>query len=409
MRTRPPDPVWRLLVLLSATVAPCATAALLVAMALSGAGVVPVVVVAAAAAVLHVAAWRADPRPVGAFVAAAGAMAVLALVPMPGWSSGVWLPSSACYLLAAWRLVVAGPRPWVGRVLAVGVAGVALTAGAAAVRAPGDAGGGAAGGGTWSAWLPVLEAALLLAAVVAVWGFARAARAQRERAAADAAERLERARRSERAEIRRDLHDVIAHSLTLVVAQAEAARVGTREPATAQALAQVADTARSALLGLRGMLRVLDAAPAVAGDVVPSLDGLPALVAAAATPLHVVTLTEHGERRALPADAESALVRLVQEGLTNALRHVAPPLTVEVHVDWDAERDADAVRVRVSDDGGAGPRAADDAGVRAGTGSGLAAAERRVTAAGGTLDVERGGTDASGWTLSARLPTVGAA
>ncbi|WP_432457600.1 sensor histidine kinase [Cellulomonas iranensis] len=408
MRTRPPDPVWRLLVLLSATVAPCATAALLVAMALSGAGVVPVVAVAAAAAVLHVAAWRADRRPVGAFVAAAGAMAVLALVPMPGWSSGVWLPSSACYLLAAWRLVVAGPRPWVRRVLAVGVAGVALTAGAAAVRAPGGAGGdGAAGGGTWSAWLPVLEAALLLAAVVAVWGFARAARAQRGRAAADAAERLERARRSERAEIRRDLHDVIAHSLTLVVAQAEAARVGTREPATAQALAQVADTARSALLGLRGMLRVLDAAPAAAGDVVPSLDGLPALVAAAATPLHRVTLTEHGERRALPADAESALVRLVQEGLTNALRHVAPPLTVEVHVDWDAERDADAVRVRVSDDGGAGPRAADDAGVRAGTGSGLAASERRVTAAGGTLDVERG--DERGWTLSARLPTVGAA
>jgi signal transduction histidine kinase len=405
--------VWQLLVLLSATVVPCATLALLVVMALSGAGVAPVLVVAGAAAVLHVAAWRADRRPVGAFVTAAGAMAVLALVPMPGWSSGVWLPSSACYLLVSWRVVVAGPRSWVGRALVVGVAGVALTAGAAAVRARGGAAGGAAAGGAGadagSSWLPVLEAALLLAAVVAVWGFARAARAQRERAAADAAERLETARRSERAEIRRDLHDVIAHSLTLVVAQAEAARVGTREPATAQALAQVADTARSALLGLRGMLRVLDAPPAAAGDVVPSLDGLPALVAAAATPLHRVTLTEQGERRALPADAESALVRLVQEGLTNALRHVAPPLTVEVHVDWDAERDADAVRVRVSDDGGAGPRAADDAGVRAGTGSGLAAAERRVTAAGGTLDVERGGTDAGGWTLSARLPTVGAA
>ena len=133
--------------LLSATVAPCATAALLVAMALSGAGVVPVVAVAAAAAVLHVAAWRADRQPVGAFVAAAGAMAVLALVPMPGWSSGVWLPSSACYLLVSWRVVVAGPRSWVGRALVVGVAGVALTAGAAAVRARGGAAGGAAAGG----------------------------------------------------------------------------------------------------------------------------------------------------------------------------------------------------------------------------------------------------------------------
>jgi signal transduction histidine kinase len=107
----------------------------------------------------------------------------------------------------------------------------------------------------------------------------------------------------------------------------------------------------------------------------------------------------------MPADAESALVRLVQEGITNALRHLEPPLSVAVHVDWDVERGGDVVQVRVRDDGGSGPRVAGDPGVSPGTGSGLAGAARRVEAAGGELAVVRG----QGWELRARLPTVGAA
>lgn len=394
-RARDADPAWRLCVLLSATVLPPATAALLVAMAAGGAGAVPVVAVGASAAVLHVAAWRAERRPIPAFVAAAGAMALLAVVPVPGWSSAVLTPSSLCFLLVLWRLVATGPGRWAVPALGVGVAGVALTEGAAALREP--------AGTPLPAWMPAAEAVLLLAAVVAVWAFARAVRTQREAAAARAAERLALARRTERAEIRRDLHDVIAHSLTLVVAQAEAARVGTREQQTDRALAQLADTARAALLGLRGMLRVLDAAPSTAGDVVPSLDGLPALVAAATTPLHRVTLTERGDRRAMPADAEAAAVRLVQEGITNALRHVEPPVAVAVEVDWEAG--GAVVEVRVRDDGGAGPRAAGHPEATAGSGSGLAGATRRVEAAGGELAVTRD----RGWTLCARLPTVGAA
>ncbi len=387
------DAAWRLCVVLSAAVLPLGTAALLVLMAASGARAAVVAVVAAAAVVLHAAAWWASRKPAASFVAAAGAMAVLAAVPMPGWSSGVLIPSSLCFLLVLWRLVVASPGRWAAAALGVAVVGVALTETASVLREP---------GGDVPLWTSVLEGALLLTAVVGVWGFARAVRAQRRRSAERAAERLERARRSERAEIRRDLHDVIAHSLTLVVAQAEAARVGTREEATARALAQLADTGRAALLGLRGMLRVLDAAPSAAGDVVPTLDGLPALVAAAATPLHRVTLTERGARRALAADAESAAVRLVQEGITNALRHVEPPVNVAVEVDWG--EDADVMRVLVRDDGGAGQRAAGHPEVLTGSGSGLAGAERRVRAAGGELVVTRG----PGWTLCARLPTVSA-
>ncbi|MFG1850040.1 sensor histidine kinase [Micromonospora carbonacea] len=403
MQIRPSgdDYAWRLLVLLSATVLPPGTLALLVAMALSGADTVQLVAVGVAATVLHITAWRAAPQPVRAFVAAALAMVVLALVPMPGWSSGVLTPSSLCFLLVLWRLVAVGPDRWVVPALATAVAGVALTGTASTLREPADA--------RLPVWMPVLEATLLLAVVVGVWVFARVVRAQRRRAVIQASQRLAAARRTERAEIRRDLHDVIAHSLTLVVAQAEAARVGTAERETERALAQVADTARAALLGLRGMLRVLDAAPSAAGDVVPSLDGLPALVAAATTPMHRVTLTQRGDRRAMPADAESALVRLVQEGITNALRHVEPPLSVAVDVDWDVELDegggGDVVQVRVQDDGGSGPRAAGDPGGFPGTGSGLAGAARRVEAAGGEFAVVRG----RGWTLCARLPTVGAA
>ncbi|MEN1974135.1 sensor histidine kinase [Cellulomonas olei] len=395
------ESAWRLCVLLSATVLPPATAALLVVMAAGGAAATHLVAVGAAAVGLHVAAWWAALRPVASFTTAAAAMALLAVVPVPGWSTGVLTPSSLCFLLVLWRLVAAGPGRWAGPALGVAVAGVALAEAASVLREP--------TGAALPVWMPLLETALLLAAVVAVWGFARAVRAQRRRAADRAAERLALARRTERAEIRRDLHDVIAHSLTLVVAQAEAARVGTREPATAQALAQLADTARAALLGLRGMLRVLDAAPSAAGDVVPSLDGLPALVAAAATPLHRVTLTERGDRRVMPADAESAAVRLVQEGITNALRHVEPPVDIAVDVDWRTDDGgdgggSDVVRVTVRDDGGAGPRPAGHPEPAAGSGSGLAGAARRIEAAGGELAVERG----RGWTLSARLPTVGA-
>ncbi len=386
-----PGRVWRLFVVLSATVVPLGTLALVLAMVASGADLWQPPAVVAAAAVLHVAAWQTAARPVGAFVAASGAMLVLALVPMPGWSSGVLIPSSLCFLLAEWRLVETGPRRWVRPTLVVAVVGVALTAGLAAVREPLDAG--------LPGWLTALEAALLLLTVTAVWALARTVRSHRERAAVEEEERLTLARRSERAEIRRDLHDVIAHSLTLMVAQAEAARVGTTEPTTAAAFAQVADTGRGALAGLRGMLRVLDAAPTAAGDVVPSLDGLSALVAAAETPLHRVTLVEDGVRRHMGADAETALVRLVQEGITNALRHLEPPLAVGVRLDWAAAADGGPVLVEVRDDGGAGPRTA------AGSGTGLQGITRRVEAAGGRLEVSRG----AGWALTAALPTLGPA
>ncbi|MFD0884659.1 sensor histidine kinase, partial [Streptosporangium algeriense] len=121
-------------------------------------------------------------------------------------------------------------------------------------------------------------------------------------------------------------------------------------------------------------------------------DALPDLVASAASPLHAVTFAEVGERRPLSLSAEVAAVRTVQEGITNALRHLEPPVEVTVRLRWAPAE----VVVEVRDDGG---RALRDTG---GQGTGLMGIEERVRTAGGTLSVDDGD---DGWVLRARLPT----
>ena len=168
------------------------------------------------------------------------------------------------------------------------------------------------------------------------------------------------------------------------------ARVGVRDEPTRESIGQIAETGRGALAGLRAMLRVLDAT-AAGTSAVASLDALPSLIEAASTPLHAVTFVETGARGVVAADAELALVRVAQEGITNALRHLMTPVAVNVRLVWSAS----AATLEVLDDGGAGQRP------NAGTGSGLIALAERVTAAGGTFDVEQ---NASGWRLRAAVP-----
>lgn len=373
---------WRLLVLLSAVVLAPTTALLMVAMNAAGSSPLDLAVIGAAALVLHCAVFLTARSAVAAFAVASTAMLVLAFVPVPGWSSGILLPSALCFLLVLWRVVFDAPTPWPWIALAVALAGIAVAEAIGASRADGEL----------PPWMQTFEATLLIAVATVTWGVAWTARMQNERAAADAQAALDRARRTERAHIRRDLHDVIAHSITLMVAQAEAARVGTGEAHTDESLAQLAESGRSALRGLRGMLRVLDASPPGASDVVPGIDALDDLVAGATTPLHHVSLTENGTRRPLAADTEVALVRLVQEGITNAFRHLEAPVSVEVTVDWHL----DHVTVQVSDDGGRGP-------LRTGPpGTGLTGISERVAAAGGSFDITTGPS----WTLTTRFPVL---
>ncbi|MFE0174999.1 sensor histidine kinase [Streptomyces sp. NPDC059002] len=220
------------------------------------------------------------------------------------------------------------------------------------------------------------------------------------------AERAERTREEEarrrvaeeRLRVARDLHDLLAHSITLVGVQTSvAAHVLAADPdrldrvAVARALDDVADTCRTARGELRATLEVLRSGhEEEARGPLPGLDGLPDLAAAARTAGADVDLSV-AECQAPPA-VGAAAYRIVQEALTNAVRHAGPDLTVRVAVHVE---DA-ALNVTVTDDGaGAGePSHA--------PGFGLVGMRERARTVGGTL--EAGPRPEGGFMVSAVLP-----
>ncbi|MEU4511148.1 histidine kinase [Nonomuraea wenchangensis] len=218
-------------------------------------------------------------------------------------------------------------------------------------------------------------------AFVAAYALGTSARANRSRAA----ELAERARRreqehiaavaEERARIARDMHDIITHAVGLMVVQAEAGPVVVRSdaPRAEAVFDAIADTGRSALTELRGLLAALrtSAAPAAEdfGPVQPCLDGLASL--AERSGLQVV-MTVEGERRSTPGSLEAAVYRIVQEALTNVRKH-AGVRAVRLRLRWTSQ----ALLVEIADQGG-GPR-------RGGSGYGLIGMRERAAACGGTL------------------------
>ncbi|MEV4755860.1 histidine kinase [Micromonospora sp. NPDC049559] len=196
----------------------------------------------------------------------------------------------------------------------------------------------------------------------------------------------------ERERIAREMHDIIAHSMSLVAVQAEAGPLVVRsDPARAEEVfATISATARETLVQLRRVLGVLrydgpERAP------LPDLDAVPPLVANARRAGLVATLEEHGQRRRMPPDLGVTAYRIVQESLTNTVRHSGAE-RVRVRLDW---HDA-ALRLEISDDG-RGPR-----GAGAG-GHGLIGMRERVTAAGGDLTTGAG-PDGTGFRVTATLP-----
>ncbi|MFK4730291.1 histidine kinase [Agromyces mediolanus] len=373
---------WRRAALAGHLVLAPASVVVIVLIGFAGGGAWLVWATSAVVVALHLSVVLAARFPDAGFGLASAGMLVLVLLPMPGWSPSL-VPSAACFLLVLWRQAELGGRTRRIVALAVGLAGVALAELVAIWRsAEAD-----------PAWMRTAEGLLLAGAVAGVWVAAIAATRRRERAASAQAASIDEARRAERAGIRGDLHDVIAHSLTVMIARAEAAALATPDPGAETELLEIAESGRDALDGLRAMLSVLDADPAAAPELPLSIDALPTMVAAASTSLHTVELVEEGERGALSLRAELALVRLVQEAITNALRHVEPPLAVRVQLRWTADR----VRVVVQDDGGSGPRRA------RGSGSGLSGVRERVLAADGVFEV----TEEGGWRLEAMLPVRG--
>ena len=248
--------------------------------------------------------------------------------------------------------------------------------------------------------LTLLLAALAPAAAFA--GIAQRARATASSYDADrqaaAGDLVEHAARGERARIARELHDVVAHHISMIAVQAETARVSTpgMPPAGAQRLSAIGDTARSALTEMRRLLGVLRED---AGADTPDLRPQPGLqhlndlldVARDAS-VSGARLILSGPPVALDPGVELAAYRIVQEALTNARRHASGAgVDVELHY---GDR---VLSLRIRDNG---PGPPDDAPVG---GHGLSGMRERAAAVGGQL--RTGAAAGGGFLVEATLPT----
>ncbi|MCR6489467.1 sensor histidine kinase [Amycolatopsis sp. OK19-0408] len=205
----------------------------------------------------------------------------------------------------------------------------------------------------------------------------------------------------ERGRIARELHDVVAHAVSVMVVQADGASYAIQSnPELAQrALQTISETGRGALGELRRLLDVLRSDDAHGEPRVPQPDAhaladLAERMRAAGVPVELET-DELGD---LPAGVSLGVYRIVQESLTNTLKHAGRGATASVRV----HRTGDLIEVLVSDDGaGRVPQLAGSPGRLPG-GNGLIGMRERAHVYGGTLDV--GPAPGGGWQVRAALP-----
>jgi signal transduction histidine kinase len=222
------------------------------------------------------------------------------------------------------------------------------------------------------------------------------ARAVEERSAALDRERVANARAAaaeERAQIARELHDILSHSVSVMVVQAGAERMaqGSDRAATSETLEAIERTGRQALIEMRrllGMLRV-GGEPA-AHTPQPTLGELDELVAQVREAGLSVELQVEGEPAALPPGVAVSAYRIVQEALTNVLKH-AGPAQARVVVRYAGRE----LELEIADDG-RGSAAVD------GAGHGLVGMRERVALYGGDFDA--GASNGGGFVVRARLP-----
>lgn len=254
--------------------------------------------------------------------------------------------------------------------------------------------------GSWQLFLVVG----VVAASVAPWslGRFRRVRAQyveslEERAVLEEENRERHGRevlRQERSRVAREMHDVVSHSLAVMVSQAEGGRMmARRDPSvTLPVLETVARTGQEAMRGMRGLLDALDPDGASSTEPQPTLAGIPALLDRVRESGVRVDFGQSGESGGLDSSVELAAYRVVQESLTNVLKHAQPGATVQVQFVWTP---AD-LGVRVRNDGVA-PSLADTA-----PGRGLTGMRERVGLLGGTLDA--GPDGGTGFLVNALIP-----
>jgi signal transduction histidine kinase len=249
----------------------------------------------------------------------------------------------------------------------------------------------------FAVWLAVLLLFLLAVAEVI--------RARGQRTAALELSREEELRRragEERMRIARDLHDVVAHNISVINVQANTAlHLMDRQPDRARsALTTINEVSGQALVELRSVLGVLRAVDEGAPRApAPGLARLGDLADTAAAAGLAVQVEESGQRVPLPADVDLAAYRIIQEALTNSARHSGGTKAI-IRIIYGE----DALVVEVDDDGARRPSERSP-GQPHGTGSGIAGMTERAAALGGTLQARP--RPGGGFAVQARLPLHG--
>lgn len=246
--------------------------------------------------------------------------------------------------------------------------------------------------------------------VVLAWTIGDLARTRRLRMQAleDRAHRLEIERQQERdlaaaderSHIAREMHDIVAHSLSVIITQADGGRYASAaDPAVAaRTLETIADTGRTSLREMRRLLGVLRSGEETSTRPVPNLADVDDLVATLRGTGLQVDCAHSGEpQRTLPAGAELTAYRVVQESLTNVLKHAGPRAKASVQLSWNGR----GLSIDVSDDGrGAAADRNQD-----GSGQGIRGMTERVTLYDGTLTAQP--RTGGGFRVSVLIPYTG--
>ena len=202
------------------------------------------------------------------------------------------------------------------------------------------------------------------AVVLVFWTFGDLTRTRRlaMEALRDHARRLEVERQQERdlaaaderTHIAREMHDIVAHSLSVIITQADGARYASAQDPeiAAKTLGTIAETGRGSLREMRRLLGVLRGDELASTRPLPTLEDVPSLVDAVKRAGLDVTVTRSGTmRRQLPAGAELTAYRVIQESVTNVLKHAGPSVQAGVDLQWTSR----GLQITVHDDGrGAG-------------------------------------------------------
>lgn len=279
----------------------------------------------------------------------------------------------------------------------------------------------ALGGGALIAWMlcwgygidradpamrPVLLVSLPLAGL-ASWSVgiligARRRIAAQERALAAAREDVLRAETEtivagERERIAQDVHDIMAHSLSVIIAQADGARfvAPARPEAVAESLENIAASARTSLTEVRMLIQTLVADPV--GHSTPTVDDIDELVDRMRTAGLDVQLEEFGEREHLTGTQQLAVYRIVQESLTNALKHAGAEPSARISLDWRGQ----GLSIAVSSSGTATERPQQTT-----TSRGLYGMHERARLAGGWLTAGEDDEVPGGYVVAAFIPTA---